>query len=139
MSITNVDLVSDSLRELAVISEIATASAEQYAHAQRKLNQMMAEWEEAGLRLDFFPQTVSSDVCPIPAYAENGVMTQLAVRLASNYGATVSIELAAAAIAGYETICRTAVSASLPVNTLLNRPSGSGNYGWPGSTNILLG
>lgn len=136
MSITNIDLVSDSLRELNVISEIQTASAEQYAHAQRKLNQMLAKWKEDGIDLGFFPQTTSSDTCPIPDYAEDGVITQLATKLASNYGATVSMELAASAMAGYDTICRTAVNASLPVGRMLNRPCAEGDV-YPG--NILLG
>lgn len=128
MSLTNIDLIGDALRELAVISEIQTPSAEQGAHALRKLNQMMARWEEDGIRLEYFPQTVSSDTCPIPPYAEDGVTTNLAVKLAPNYGATVSMELAAAAMSGYDTICRTAVSAALPVNNLTNRPQGtSGN------------
>lgn len=136
MAITNVDLIADALRELGVISEIQTPSPEQGAHALRKLNQMMAEWEEAGIRLEFFPQTVMSDPCPIPTYAENGVMCQLATRLASNYGATVSIELATSATSGYDTICRTAVSAQLPVGNMRNRPQGAANSP-PG--NILLG
>lgn len=136
MSITNIDLIADALRELGVISEIATPSAEQGAHALRKLNQMMAEWKEAGLDLQYFPQTLTSDVCPIPAYAENGVSCMLATRLAANYGAQVSIELAASATAGYDTIVRTAVSAVLPVGRMVNRPRGEGDC-CPG--NILTG
>lgn len=136
MSLTNIDLIGDALRELAVISEIQTPSAEQGAHALRKLNQMMAEWEESGLKLDYFPQTVTSDTCPIPSYAENGVTCQLAIRLASNYGAQVSMELAASAISGYETICRSLVTLALPVGQMLNRPCAEGDY-YPG--NILTG
>lgn len=137
MSITNVDLVSDSLRELAVISEIQTPSAEQYAHAQRKLNQMMAKWIEDGLDFkSWFPQATSSDITPIPEYAELGVTLNLAIALASNYGATVSMELAASAMSAYDTICRTLVTAALPLGRMLNRPCGEGDS-YPG--NILTG
>lgn len=127
MSITNIELIGDSLRELNVISEIQTPSAEQGAHCLRKLNQMLAEWKEAGIDLQYFPQTLTSDVCPIPAYAEHAVMANLAGRIASNYGASVSIELAASMIAGYDTIVRTAVTRALPVNRMLNRPCGEGD------------
>lgn len=125
--ITNIDLIADALRELSVISEIETPSAEQGAHALRKLNQMMAELEESGIRLEYFEQTLTSDTCPIPAYAESGITCLLAARLAPNYGATVSTELASSIISGMETITRTAVSAALPVNRMLNRPCGEGD------------
>jgi len=124
MSITNTDLIADALRELGVISEIQTPSAEQGAHALRKLNQMMFEWAENGLDLGYFEQQTQSDTCPIPQYAENGVTCQLALRLASNYGQTVSQELAASAIAGYETICRSLMNLKIPEVDLTNRPRG---------------
>lgn len=127
MSVTNGDLIADALRELNVISEIQTPSAEQYAHALRKLNQMLAKWLEDGIRLEYFPQTLSSDVCPIPDYAELGVTLNLAIAVASNYGATVSMELGTTAGSAYDTILRTAVNAALPTGKMLNRPCGSGD------------
>lgn len=136
MSLTNADLIADALRELTVISEIQTPSAEQGAHALRKQNQMLAKWKEDGLDLGYFPQTLTSDVCPIPDYAELSVTLSLAIAMASNYGATVSMELAANAMSAYDTICRTAVTASLPVGRMLNRPCGEGDS-YPG--NILTG
>jgi hypothetical protein len=136
MSITNVQLIGDALRELNVISEIETPSAEQGSHALRKLNQMMAEWEEAGVRLEYFAQTVMGDDCPIPAYAEGGVTAQLATRLASTYGAEVSIALANSATTGYATILRTAMNAALPVSLMVTRPRGSGDRNFVDITTI---
>lgn len=136
MAITNIQLITDALRELNVISAVETPGPEEGAHALRKLNQMMAEWEEAGVRLEYFAQTLLSDDCPIPAYAESGATAQLATRLASTYGAEVSIALAASATNGYATILRTAMAAALPVNLMLNRPCGEGDR-YPG--NILTG
>jgi hypothetical protein len=136
MSITNVQLIGDALRELNVISEIQTPSPEQGAHALRKLNQMMAEWEEAGVRLEYFAQTIMSEDCPIPAYAESGVTAHLATRIAGTYGAEVSIATAAAATRGYETILRTAMNAALPVSLMLTRPRGSGDRNFIDITTI---
>jgi tail accessory factor len=127
MSITNADLIADALRELNVISEIQTPSAEQYAHALRKLNQMMARWLEDGIDLGYFPQTSPSDDCPVNDYAELGVTLNLAIAVASNYGATVSPELGISAENGYATILRTAMNAALPVNEMLTRPRSSGD------------
>lgn len=128
MSVSNNDLIADALRELGVISEIQAPSAEQGAHALRKLNQMMAEAAADGIDLDFFPQTTLSDPCPIPAYAENGVTCMLAIRLAPNYGKTVSIELGACAAAAYATILTQAVSGQMPESTVDNRPNGAGRH-----------
>lgn len=136
MSITNADLIADSLRELTVISEIQTPSAEQYAHALRKLNQMMAKWLEDGIEIGFYPQTLASDTCPIPDYAESGVTKALAIECASNYGATVSQELGATASSAFDTIQRTSIRARMPVGRMLNRPRGEGDS-YPG--NILTG
>lgn len=127
MSITNADLIADALRELNVISEIQTPSAEQYAHALRKLNQMMAKWLEDGIEIGFYPQTLASDTCPIPEYAESGVTLALAIGCASNYGATVSQELGATASSAYDTILRTSINARLPVGRMLNRPCSEGD------------
>jgi hypothetical protein len=124
MSITNADLIADALRELVVVSEIQTPSAEQYAHALRKLNQTMAKWLEDGIEIGFYPQSSASDTCPIPEYAELGVTLNLAIACASNYGATVSQELGATASGAYDTILRTSINASLPVGRMLNRPCG---------------
>lgn len=127
MSITNADLIADALRELVVISEIQTPSAEQYAHALRKLNQMMAKWLEDGIEMGFYPQTLASDNCPIPDYAELGVTLSLAIAVASNYGATVSAELGGSAMSAYDTILRTSMQARLPVGKMLNRPCAEGD------------
>lgn len=136
MSITNADLIADALRELTVISEIQTPSAEQYAHALRKLNQVMAKALEDGVEIGYSPQTSASDTCPIPDYAELGVTLLLSIACASNYGATVSAELGATAASAWETILRTSISARMPVGRMLNRPRGEGDC-YPG--NILTG
>jgi hypothetical protein len=136
LSLTNADLIADALRELTVISEIQTPSAEQYAHALRKLNQMMAKWLEDGIEIGFYPQTSASDYCPIPDYAESGVTKALAIECASNYGATVSAELGATAASAFDTIQRTSISARMPVGRMANRPRGEGDS-YPGR--ILTG
>lgn len=125
---TNSDLICDALRELGVISEIQTPSAEQGAHGLRKFNQLMAKWIEDGLDFkSWFPQTTLSDTCPIPDYAEHGVVTNLALAIAPNYGSATAVSelLIAQAQSGYETICRTLVTQNLPVGRMLTRPDGS--------------
>jgi len=128
MSATNIDVITGALRDLGVISEIQTPSAEQGSHALSELNDMMMEWEEDSLKMGWFEQTLTSDTCPIPAAFKSGVQASLAARLAPNYGATVSAELAAKIISGMQTIHRALIKA--PIADLTNRPQGSAGYGW---------
>lgn len=126
MSITNADLLADSLRELGVINEIQAPSAEQGAFGLRKLNQLMAQLSADDLDFQFFPQTSLSDPCPIPAYAELCVTYLLAMLQAPNYGKTVSPELAAAGASAWATVMSMLVSEQLDQATVLNRPNGAG-------------
>lgn len=134
MSITNSDLVTAALRELSVLDETQTASAEQFNDTIRKLNQLMETWEETEIRLEYFAQSVSSDSCPIPKYAEIGVIASLAVLCAPTYGAQVSPSLATAAQLGYATILRKAVQENLQPATMTNR-SRSSAWGFPWNIN----
>jgi hypothetical protein len=130
---TNSDIIADALRELGVISEVQTPSAEQGAHGLRKLNQLGAELEGQGIRLQWFAQSVLSDPFPVADEFEHGFMCLLAIRLAPNYGAgaSVSSELALSAQTGYEHMCRVSVSADLQPVNIVNRPSGAGDRQWP--------
>jgi hypothetical protein len=122
---TNILLITDSLREIGVIAETESPSAEQGEHALRAMNQMLEQWEADEIRLEFFAQSSTTDTCPIPAYAERGVKLMLAIELAPTYGATVSIELATKASEAFGTIRRTAVLLKLP-SVKPDRPRGEG-------------
>lgn len=137
MSIVNSDLVSDSLREIGVLDETETASAEQFADAIRKLNQMMEMWEIGGVKLDYFPQSIPSDTCPIPAYAEMGVTSSLSIVLAPVYRASVTQELVAKTQTALAVIIREVVKRGLPVPQMWNRPLGEGDRGRNRFANIL--
>lgn len=86
-----IDLISDALLEIGVINESETPSAEQGAHALRKLNQMLEEWEESSVRLGWSEQTSTGDTAPLPPYAERGVTLSLALALAPSYGGAASV------------------------------------------------
>ena len=116
MAITNVQLIGDALREINVISEIDTPSAEQGQHGLRKLNQMIAVWQVDGVKIGYFEQTSTTDTCPIPDWAEKGITAKLAIDLAPTYGATISPELLAKADEGWATILR--VSSNLKLQGL---------------------
>lgn len=110
---TNLELITGSLRKLNVINEIQTPSAEQGAKCLEALNDMMEQWEEDSITLQYFTQSTLSDTFPCPAYANVGIRAALAIRVAGDFGASVSIELAAEYDAGWSTICRKAVKSQM--------------------------
>lgn len=131
MSSSNLDIITDALRDLGVISEVQTPSAEQGAHGLRELNKLCAELEGDDVPLQWFEQTLTSDTFPIAKEYENAIAALLAARLAPNYGATISQELAAKIIAGNDHLTRVAVKAALKPYEGENMPCGSADsYGF---------
>lgn len=127
---TNIEIIEDALREINVISEVDTASAEQGEFALRKLNQMMAIWTEdrdMG-NLGWFAQSATTDTAPLPRYAEMAVTTGLAIALAPKYGASVSPELAAVAASTYQTLLRKCITEKLDNTDMSHMPVGSGHF-----------
>ena len=84
---TNVVILGDALRLLGVIAEGESPSAEQGTNALRALNQMLERWTEDGIELGYFAQSSTTDTCPIPAWAEQGVTSKIAQRLMADYPA----------------------------------------------------
>ena len=126
---TNLQIITDALRSINVIDETETPSAEQGIACLRQLNQMMAEWEVGDVVLGYFAQTSTADTCPVPDWAEGGVSGMLALRIAPDYGAQISIPVAAKADAGYSKILRTVINLKLKGANLNNLPVGSGKVG----------
>lgn len=127
---TALKIIDDALREINVISEVDTASAEQGSFALRRLNQMMDLWKETkDIDIGYFAVAATTDTIPIPEWTELAVTLGLAIAIASKYGATVSTELgivAESAISGVQT--RAMVDKKQGVD-LAYLPVGSGHYG----------
>lgn len=135
---TNLQVITDALRGLNVIDETETPSAEQGVHCLRQMNQMLAQWKEVdGIDLGYFEQSSTAATCPIPAWAEMGVAGKLALRVASDYGAEVSMGTAAKADDGYSAILRVLINQKLEGADMSHLPQGTGHYG--SGYNILTG
>lgn len=123
---TNLDLFKDALRLLNVINETETPTAEQGATCLRAMNQMLEQWEEDDIKLQYYEQSSTSATFPCPAYCEPGVIAALAIRLAPYFGASVSTELAALYDVGWSTICRKAMNSLLPEARMDHLPGPNG-------------
>jgi hypothetical protein len=128
MSVTNLQIISDALRSLNVINETETPSADQGSLCLRELNQMLAQWEVDGYVLGYFAQNVTSDTCPIPAWAEKGVKYRLALEIAHFFGADPSLSVIAMADDGYSTIQRVITNLKLEGSDLTHLPMGTSYY-----------
>lgn len=122
---TNITIIEDALRDINVISEVQSASAEQGAHALRKLNQVMEAWKENDIDFGWFSQTLTTDTIPVPDWAEIGVTSALSIAIASKYGASVSQELIAVGEAGMSMILRKMISEKLKNADMSHLPTGS--------------
>lgn len=88
---TNLDIITDAFRLTGIIGETKTPSAEQGVAGLKRLNQLMVQWENSSLAMpSWFPQTSTTDTCPLPDYAELAATTDLAIMLAPPYGAEIS-------------------------------------------------
>lgn len=128
MSVTNAQIINRALRELNVIAEGADASAEQGEQCLKKLNNLMELWREIDIDWGWFEQTDTTDDCPIPDYAEMAVWSNLAIVCASQYGATVSQELASVANRSWTIVHTKALREGLDNTSMSHLPRGLGNY-----------
>lgn len=126
--VTNIDLITKALLEICVINESETPSAEQASDALTTLNQMMEEWDEAGLKLGWAEQTSTTDTTPLPPYAERGVILMLALALAPSYGgaASVSQALISGAQMSYDRIQRKCLLAGIKPRDSSTMPAAEG-------------
>jgi len=125
---TNSQIITDALREHNVNPEGVNASAEQATHGLRVLNRMMEKWFEEEVDLGYYEQTTSSATIPIPAWAEDGVVAQLAIRLAPTYGAQVSPELYQSAKDSYNMICRKVFNETDAIQDMTITPLGEARH-----------
>ena len=132
---TNLVIIEDALRDINVISEIDSASAEQGSFCLRRLNQMMEIWKEDGIDIGWFAQSSTTDTIPVPDWAELGITATLAIAIAPTFSATVSQELIAIADSAAGMILRKSLSEKLTGLDNSHLPVGAGSY--YGRNNIL--
>lgn len=136
---TKRELIRDAFGELALQGYEFDITAEEEQSALRRLDAMLALWEAKGVRIGYsFPvdPTSSDPDTPsgIPDSAAEPVFLNLAIRIASSYGKTISAATARTAREGYDVLLWAAArpqTQQMP-NTM---PVGAGNRGY-GTGNI---
>lgn len=127
-------LIEGAFTKLGLASYVFDLQAEDLQSALGALNNMMAAWGAHGIRIGY-PQAntaIEDDLeadCPIPLYAKEAIVYNLALRIAPDYGKTPSPAVSGMAQTSYNMLL---VQTSSPPPTVRERgglPRGAGS-GW---------
>jgi hypothetical protein len=83
---TNQDIITSAFRKLNVIDENEAPSAEQGVAGLAALNEMLADWQEDGIRIGWYRQTDLSATAPVEEKNLRAVKSNLAVELSGEMG-----------------------------------------------------
>jgi hypothetical protein len=121
-------IITDALSEILVQADEQPVQAVEMQAGIRYMNRMLAEWDANGIALGYTIITNPADPVTVPAGAVEGIVMNLAVRLASRFDEPITPTLAASAKAGMDAVRKlgiTIVGSSYGCNL----PVGSGNEG----------
>lgn len=110
---TNLDIIKRALSELGLLPQSETPKAAMANDMLTVLNGMMEEWEQMDRDLNWFPQDTLSAVCPIPRWAESGVVSNLAVMAAATMRAPLTETIVNKAQVGLNAITAILINAKL--------------------------
>ncbi len=126
--------ITGALEEIGIASYVFDLQPEQLQSALRRLDAMMANWNGKGIRLGY-PLPSSPDDSDldeptlVPDYANQAILTNLAVIIAPSYGKSLMPSTVAIAKDGYNTLM---LRTSQPPQRQLpsTMPAGAGNKPW---------
>lgn len=119
-------LIQDAHGLLGVLSESEAMSAEQGALGLRVLNELMADWQQDGVDLQYYEQSSLAEDAPIPDHAALAVKYYLAMALAPYYERQVSPEFVALGNRYYARLVRDAMVSELRPADMSHLHRGSG-------------
>lgn len=135
MAFTKRDIVNQAFSEIGMADYVFDLQPEQLNAALRQLDMMMATWNGKGIRVGYplpssFDGSDLDEVMGVTDMALEAMYLNLAIRISSGYGKTVSPETKAAAKYAYNQLM---AKAAMPMEMQLGNqtiPSGAGNKGW---------
>jgi hypothetical protein len=127
---TNQEIIDKALQEIFVLVSGASASADESSDMLDMLNGMMAEWAVQDKDLNFPPQDTLGDTCPIPDWAEIGVITNLALEAAPSFDGQITPALVQKADRSRNTIETTLINLKLEGADMSHLPVGTGVSGF---------
>ena len=124
---TAATVIKDALQEILVQATEQPLQAPDFQTALRYMNRMMASFDEGkGIRLGYTPATNTASVITIPEGAIEGLIFNLASRLATSYDIPVAPTLAISARDGLKSMRKIGLTFN-PTKFPSTMPIGSGN------------
>ena len=111
--------------ELGIVEGGDSFSATDSALVMQFLNTMMAQWKYSGRDFNWFPQDDLTATLPIPEWAEEAVISNLAVTCAIPFRAPIPADLATKASNGLHMITRTLMNLNLESADMTHLPFGT--------------
>lgn len=123
------DVVKRALTRIQVINPVQQVSAKDMQTGIGTLNEMMMLWESYPLPLGWQNVSNPDSDMPTPPEAEGAIVSNLAVRLAPEYGVDPSVILMTMASEGLSVLRRQFLAAN-PLDRNVALPLGSGARRW---------
>lgn len=124
-------IITEALQELGVASAVSPPAPENIESGRKKLNSMLEMWLSRGIVIAFSPLDQAGDDLNEPADARNGIVTNLAIKMASlfsNGKQIVTQELRADAKNDFSNIQSLYSTITIPKKVLSSTtPIGAGN------------
>ena len=134
MSYTKHQFVQGAFEELGLADYVFDLSSDEMRSGLRRLDAMMAEWNGSGIRLGYplvsSPEnSVLTAETGVPDSANEAIITNLAIRLAPQFGKTVSPYTMVAASKAYKTLVSLSAQ-PIEMKTPNTLPKGAGWKDW---------
>lgn len=126
---TNLDIITSALRKLNVIDENEAPSAEQGIAGLAALNEMLADWEQDGIRIGWYEQTDLTADAPVRETDLRAVKANLAVELGGEMGIAPPETVIETARLSYARLAKSALRYFESDVSML--PLGDAAYPWP--------
>ena len=128
---TNVAIIQQAYQIIGVVGESQTVSAEQGQTGLDTLNELMASLSTEDIDIGYFKQESTTDDCPIPEWAERGIVSKLAQELLAVYpSAQVIPKIMDDDTNGFAVIRRMCMNRKLVDQDTRYLGLGDGNYRW---------
>jgi hypothetical protein len=135
MAFTKRDIINQAFAEIGMADYVFDLQPQQLDNALRQLDMMMATWNGKGIRIGYpLPSSPGGsdldEVTGVTDMALEAMYLNLAIRISSGYGKTVSPDTKLAAKFAYRQLLG---KSALPIEMQIGNqtvPSGAGNKGW---------
>lgn len=124
---TAAQVIKAALQRILVQASDAPLEPDEYQDAMFALNNLMLDYDASGISLGYTVVSDLGDQITIPTGALRGLIANLAIEIAPDFGGQVTEPLVAAAVAGKKTMRK--LGMATPTSSFpYTLPYGTGNY-----------